>query len=69
LALDVYAKKMERQRDTGARIDALLGGADWALMGADPREPLEFEPPLRIENPAGAGLSSIGTGRFELPTS
>jgi hypothetical protein len=44
LALDVYAKKMERQRDTGARIDALLGGADWALMGADPREPVEFEP-------------------------
>jgi integrase len=33
LALEVYAKKMERQRDTGARMDALLRGAEWAEMG------------------------------------
>jgi hypothetical protein len=33
LALEVYAKKMERQRDTGARMDALVRGADWAPMG------------------------------------
>jgi integrase len=33
LALEVYAKKMQRQRDTGARMDALVRGADWARMG------------------------------------
>jgi integrase len=33
LALEVYARKMERQRDTGARMDALIKGADWAQMG------------------------------------
>jgi hypothetical protein len=30
LALEVYAKKMERERDTGARMDALIRAADWA---------------------------------------
>jgi integrase len=30
LALEVYAKKMERKRDTGERMDALIRGADWA---------------------------------------
>jgi integrase len=29
LALEVYAKKMERQRDTGERMDALIRAADW----------------------------------------
>jgi len=29
LALEVYAKKMERKRDTGARMDALIRGAEW----------------------------------------
>lgn len=33
LALEVYARKMERSRDTGARMDALVRGADWAPMG------------------------------------
>jgi integrase len=33
LALEVYARKMERSRDTGARMDALIRGADWALSG------------------------------------
>jgi integrase len=33
LALEVYAKKMSRSRDTGARMDALIRGADWAPMG------------------------------------
>jgi hypothetical protein len=32
LALEVYAKKMERSRDTGRRMDALL---DWAQMGTN----------------------------------
>lgn len=29
LALEIYAKKMERQRDTGERMDALIRGAEW----------------------------------------
>ena len=33
LALEVYARKMERTRDTGPRMDALIRGADWAQMG------------------------------------
>ena len=35
MALEVYAKKMARDRDTGARIDALIRGADWALTGTN----------------------------------
>lgn len=35
LALEVYAKKMERKRDTGARMDALIRGADWAQTGTN----------------------------------
>jgi hypothetical protein len=35
LALEVYARKMERQRDTGARMDALIQRADWARMGTN----------------------------------
>jgi hypothetical protein len=33
LALEVYAKKFDRKRDTGTRVDALLSDADWAPMG------------------------------------
>jgi integrase len=35
LALEVYARKMERRRDTGERLDALIRGADWAPMGTN----------------------------------
>jgi integrase len=35
LALEVYAKKMARSRDTGARMDAVIQGADWALSGTN----------------------------------
>jgi integrase len=35
LALEVYARKMERQRDTGARLDALVRGAEWAQAGTN----------------------------------
>lgn len=38
LALEVYSKVMERKRDTGARMDALLRGADWAPMGTNGAE-------------------------------
>lgn len=35
LALEVYSKVMERKRDTGERMDALVRGADWARMGTN----------------------------------
>ena len=35
LALEVYSKMMSRERDTGARLDALVRGADWAPMGTN----------------------------------
>jgi len=35
LALEVYARKMDRQRETGARMDALIRGADWTQMGTN----------------------------------
>ncbi|MFN2467186.1 MAG: tyrosine-type recombinase/integrase [Gaiellaceae bacterium] len=35
LALEVYAKVMERKRDTGERMDALIRGADWAQTGTN----------------------------------
>ena len=34
LALEVYARKMARSRDTGERMDALLRGADWGGVSA-----------------------------------
>jgi hypothetical protein len=34
LALEIYTKVMERKRDTGAQMDALIRGADWAQVGA-----------------------------------
>ncbi len=45
LALEVYARKMERTRDTGARMDALVRGADWAQTGTnDPDEVADVAP-------------------------
>ena len=44
LALDVYTKAMERKRDTGKRMDALIRGADWAQVGTNGAEP-EFALP------------------------
>jgi integrase len=41
LALEVYAKKMARSRDTGQRMDALIQAADWAQKGADGSEAVE----------------------------
>jgi hypothetical protein len=34
-ALEIYAKVMDRKRDTGERVDALIRGADWAVMGSN----------------------------------
>lgn len=47
LALEVYARKLERERDTGARMDALLRGAGWAQTGTSSvSEPL----PVLVED-------------------
>jgi hypothetical protein len=53
LALEVYSKVMERKRDTGERLDALVRGADWTPMGTTAVEGAEpvlaavtEEPPL-----------------------
>ena len=56
LALEVYTKVMERKRDTGARMDALIQGAQWAQTGTNHAE---VEIPLaasETRNPAEAGL-------------
>jgi hypothetical protein len=33
VTLSVYAHVLERKRDHGERLDALVRGADWARMG------------------------------------
>jgi len=48
---------MERKRDTGERMDALLRGADWAEMGRSSDQALDPMPTAATKNPAGAGLS------------
>jgi hypothetical protein len=53
LALQVYARKMQRSRDTGARMDALVRGADWAQAGTNSMTDAE---PLSIENTTGAAV-------------
>jgi hypothetical protein len=55
-ALEVYTKVMERKRDTGARMDALIQGAQWAQTGTNDAE---VEIPLAVSetrDPAEAGL-------------
>ncbi len=44
LALEVYARMMKRDRDTGARMDALVRGAQWARTGTNVPETLEALP-------------------------
>jgi hypothetical protein len=41
VALEVYTKVMERTRDTGVRMDALIRGADWAQMGPNGAEAVD----------------------------
>lgn len=52
LALEVYAKVMERKRDTGERLDALVRGADWAPMGTNDVE--ELAAVVSLENEKAA---------------
>jgi hypothetical protein len=56
VSLEVYTKVMERTRDTGIRMDALIRGADWAQMGTNGAEAVDPASTLATENPAGAGL-------------
>ena len=39
LALEIYARKMERDRETGARMDALIRGAEWTPSASGGRLP------------------------------
>ena len=57
LALDVYAHKMARSRDTGERMDALLRGADWAQTGTNGSEPTEPFPVEKTKTAVVRGLS------------
>jgi hypothetical protein len=52
LALEVYAKMMERKRDVGARMDELVRGADWARMGTSADSVAEPETVEATKNPA-----------------
>jgi hypothetical protein len=64
LALEVYSKLTKRKRDTGARMEALIRGADWARMdtnGADASDSLSARkrktPPERgFDEAAGQGF-------------
>ena len=51
LALEVYSKVMERKRDTGARMDALVRDADWAATASNGAEAVDAVPVVATENP------------------
>jgi integrase len=57
LALEIYSKVMERKRDTGARMDALIRGPVSAQSGTNGSEAVDPLPVAATRNPAGAGLS------------
>jgi integrase len=52
LALEVYARTMERKRDTGERMDDLIRGADWARMGTNGTGEVASLPTTATGNPA-----------------
>jgi integrase len=56
LALEVYTKVMERKRDTGERMDALIRGAEWAQMGTSDDPTVALVAAEANKNPAEAGL-------------
>jgi hypothetical protein len=43
---------LRRQRDTGARMDALIRGADWALSGTSEPDPIQALPAEAMEEVA-----------------
>jgi hypothetical protein len=54
--LEVYARKVERKRDTGERMDALIRGADWAQTSTSDDPTVAPVAVVANKNPAGAGL-------------
>jgi hypothetical protein len=52
MALEVYAKVMDRKRETGARMDELVRGADWAQLGTNATQ--ELERVAKLENEEAA---------------
>ncbi|MEO5577277.1 MAG: tyrosine-type recombinase/integrase [Gaiellaceae bacterium] len=73
LALEVYARKMERNRDTGARMDALLRGADWAQAGTSEQVAVSFPGSENVlerqKAPPRQGFLLMELGGLEPPTS
>ena len=63
LALEVYAKKMAGSRDTGARMDALIRGADWAPMGTNEPDAVAVLATLETETAQQAVPSGRGWDR------
>jgi len=57
LALERYAKVMDRKRETGARMDELVRGADWAQMGTNGENSSSPLSALETGNLAEAGVS------------
>jgi hypothetical protein len=47
---------MERKRDTGERMDALVKGADWAPLGTNGANGVGTLSVAATKNPASAGL-------------
>lgn len=60
LALEVYSKVMERKRDTGERMDALVRGADWVQTGTNGARTQELAPALATRKPRISGASKSG---------
>jgi hypothetical protein len=60
LALEVYARMMQRQRDTGARMDALVRGVDWARMGtSEPNAAADASAGESVADAASAVLQGL----------
>ena len=56
LALEVYAKTMERKREIGARMDEFVRGPDWAEMGTNTDPDAGSMPVTATKNPAERGF-------------
>jgi hypothetical protein len=56
LALEIYSKVMERKRDTGARMDALVRGPVLALNGTGDDFDAMSDNITATKNPAGRGF-------------
>lgn len=51
LALEIYTKVVERKRDVGARMDALIQGANWAPAGTTAFDVENLSSALETQNP------------------